>query len=113
MQAADIFVMSSLWEGLPLVLLEAMAAGLPVAAYGIPGIVEVVVDGNTGLVVPVSEPDVLADGLERLAGDAELRQRLGSAGVTRVQTEFGFEEYVEKLSVLYRRAVARGMGTES
>ncbi len=113
MQASDVFVMSSLWEGLPLVLLEAMAAGLPVAAYGIAGIVEVVADGETGLIVPVSEPEALADGLEKLAGDGDLRQRLGAAGVSRVQAEFGFAEYVAKLSVLYDRASAPWRGSES
>jgi glycosyltransferase involved in cell wall biosynthesis len=112
LQAADIFVMSSLWEGLPLVLLEAMAAGLPVVAYGIPGIEEVVADGATGLIVPVGEPVSLADGLERLAGDGELRGRLGAAGETRIRTEYSFAEYVEKLSGLYRRAATEWKGTE-
>ena len=111
MQAADIFVMSSLWEGLPLVLLEAMAAGLPVVAYGIPGIEEVVTAGVTGLTVPVGEVASLADGLEQLAGNDELRRRLGAAGETRIQAEYGFAEYVEKLSELYRRAVAHRKGT--
>jgi len=111
MQASDIFVMSSLWEGLPLVLLEAMATGLPVVAYGIPGIVEVVNDKCTGLIVPVGEPNALANGMERLADDGELRRQLGAAGKTRVQTDFGFADYVEKLSVLYHRAVAQWRGT--
>ena len=111
MQAADIFVMSSLWEGLPLVLLEAMAAGLPVVAYGIPGIKEVVADGATGLIVPVGDPASLADGLEQLAGDGELRRRLSAAGETLIQTEYGFAEYVEKLSRLYHRAAEHWKGT--
>jgi len=76
MQVSDIFVMSSLWEGLPLVLLEAMAAGLPVVAYGISGIDEVVADGDTGLAVPVGKPDALAGGLKRLADDDELFPRI-------------------------------------
>jgi len=113
MQAADIFVMSSLWEGLPLVLLEAMAAGLPVVAYGISGIDEVVADGDTGLAVHVGKTDALAGSLKRLADDGELRQRLGSAGENRIRAEFGFPEYVEKLSVLYRRALKLWKGAES
>lgn len=112
MQAADIFVMSSLWEGLPLVLLEAMAGGLPVVAYGIPGVEEVVVHGKTGISVPVGEPESLAAGLERLAGDAELRKRLGAAGENRIRIEYGFGEYVEKLSTLYRRATEQWKGTK-
>jgi len=113
MQAADIFVMSSLWEGLPLVLLEAMAAGLPVVAYGIPGIVEVVAHGGTGLIVQVGETNSLADGLERLSVDRNFRQQLGSAGKARIQTDFGFSEYADKLTVLYHQAVARRKGTAS
>ena len=110
MQGSDIFVMSSLWEGLPLVLLEAMAAGLPVVAYGIPGIEEVVADGTTGLTVPVGEPGALADGLKRLVGDDTLRRGLGAAGETRIRTHFGFAEYVEKLNGLYRQAAAKRKG---
>ena len=106
MQTADIFVMSSLWEGLPLVLLEAMAAGLPVVAYGISGIEEVVADGMTGLTVPVGEPEALAGGVEKLAGDNDLCRRMGAAGKDRILAEYSFENYVEKLGVLYRRAGA-------
>ncbi|RLA56644.1 MAG: hypothetical protein DRR04_13910 [Gammaproteobacteria bacterium] len=112
MQAADIFVMSSLWEGLPLVLLEAMAAGLPVVSYGIPGIEEVVSNGETGLIVTVGEPVSLAAGLERLVGDGELQRRLGAAGETRIRTDYGFSEYVDKLSGLYHRATEQLKGTK-
>ena len=107
MQVSDIFVMSSLWEGLPLVLLEAMAAGLPVVAYGIAGIEEVVADGMTGLTVPVGEPEALAGGLEKLAGDDDLRRNMGTAGEDRIRAEYSFDKYVEKLVILYRRAAAR------
>lgn len=106
MQAADIFVMSSLWEGLPLVLLEAMAAGLPVVAYGIAGVGEVVADGVTGLTVAVGEPGALAGGLEKLAGDDDLRRRMGAAGEDLIRAEYSFDHFVEKLSELYRRAAA-------
>lgn len=106
MQAADVFVMSSLWEGLPLVLLEAMAAGLPVVAYGIPGIDEVVENEVTGLTVPVGEPTSLAKGLERLAVDGELRRKLGARAEARIRENYSFAEYVEKLCRLYRGAEA-------
>jgi len=106
MQAADVFVMSSLWEGLPLVLLEAMAAGLPVVAYGIAGIEEVVDDGVTGLTVPVGETAALAAGLGKMAAGNDLRKRMGAAGEDRIRANYSFEKYVDKLSVLYRRAAA-------
>ena len=111
MQAADVFVMSSLWEGLPLVLLEAMAAGLPAVAYGIAGIVEVVSDGESGLLVPVGQPEVLA---ERLADLEQNRGRLPSmarAGKARVEAVFGFSEYMAKLTDIYE-AVSVGRSGE-
>jgi glycosyltransferase involved in cell wall biosynthesis len=85
---------------------------LPVVAFGIPGIDEVVVDGGTGMTVPVGKPALLADGLAGLVGDEELRRRLGSAAQKRIHTEFGFTEYVDKLSGLYHRATKQGKGIE-
>jgi glycosyltransferase involved in cell wall biosynthesis len=113
MQAADVFVMSSLWEGLPLVLLEAMAAGLPVVAYAIEGIAEVVADGVTGLTVPVGDAPALAGELARLAVDKDLRQRMGVAGENRIRADYSFEKYVAELTVLYRQAAGPWQGDAS
>jgi glycosyltransferase involved in cell wall biosynthesis len=110
MQAADVFAMSSLWEGLPLVLLEAMAAGLPVVAYAIEGIAEVVAHGVTGLTVPAGDTTALAEGLARMAASEDLRKRMGAAGEDRIRKQYSFEKYVEKLTVLYRRAAGPWQG---
>ncbi|MBE0565298.1 MAG: glycosyltransferase, partial [Krumholzibacteria bacterium] len=104
MGAADVFVMSSLWEGLPLVLLEAMAAGLPVVAYAIDGVREVVSDGASGLTVPAGEAGALADALAALARDPGLRQRLGAGAGAVVRERYSFDALVDGLEACYRRA---------
>ena len=77
----DVLVRPSLTEGMPLGLLEAMAAGVPVIASDVPGNAALVAHGTTGLLVPVREPTALADTLERVAGDEELRERLRVGGL--------------------------------
>jgi glycosyltransferase involved in cell wall biosynthesis len=103
MQAADVFVMSSLWEGLPLVLLEAMAAGLPVAAYGIDGIREVVADGESGLLCPSGDTEALARHLATLVADAEKRRKMGAAGREIIRRDYSFRRYMDDLEALYLR----------
>ena len=80
MAAADIFVLPSYFEGLPMSVIEAMLTGLPVVASDIRGPREQVVDGETGLLVPARNVDRLADALARLAGDPDLRRAMGQAG---------------------------------
>jgi len=110
MQAADLFVMSSLWEGLPLVLLEAMAAGLPTVAYRIPGIEEVVVDGESGLLAAVGDQQALADQLAVLIAARPQRLSLGQAGREIIRTRYNFEEYVSLLRVQYEQAAQHFSG---
>jgi colanic acid/amylovoran biosynthesis glycosyltransferase len=86
--AADVVCLPSFSEGLPVVLMEAMAAGVPVVATRITGIPELVQDGVTGLVVPPGRVDALARALRRLAFDEPLRTRLGDAGRRKVEREF-------------------------
>ena len=86
--ASDILMLSSVSEGLPVTVLEAMAAGLPVASTAAGGAVEAVEDGVTGLLTPVADAPALAASLRRLIADAGLRATLGDAGRRRVLAGF-------------------------
>jgi glycosyltransferase involved in cell wall biosynthesis len=97
----DLFVLPSLWEGLPVALLEAMAAGLPVVATAAGGTPEAVVDGTTGLLVPPRDPLALAKAITRLLNDPELRRQMGQAGQKRVIEHFSVERMVEQTQNLY------------
>lgn len=85
---ADIFCLPSWWEAMPLSVLEAMAAGLPVVASDVGDVSRVVVDGSTGFVVPKQSPDELARALRTLVEDDALRRRMGAAGRRRVEEHF-------------------------
>jgi glycosyltransferase involved in cell wall biosynthesis len=80
----DVFCLPSFAEGIPIVLMEAMARELPVVATAIMGVPELVVHGRSGLLVPPGRADELAAALEELARSPELRGQLGSAGRERV-----------------------------
>ena len=82
---SDVFVLASRSEGMPLSVLEAMAAGLPVVASAVGGVPELVVSGETGLLVPPDDIDALADALRALLSDALLRRAMGDAGRVRAQ----------------------------
>jgi glycosyltransferase involved in cell wall biosynthesis len=88
LSAADVFVLSSRSEGLPLSIVEAMAAGLPVVAASVGGVPELVVDGETGFLIPPADEAALASALERLVADADLRRRMGAAGRARAEALF-------------------------
>ena len=90
--AADLSLLSSVSEGIPLALIEAMGASLPVAATGVGGVGEVVVEGRTGLLAPSGDDEALAAAVLRLAGDAELRRRMGRLGRARAESMFSEAE---------------------
>jgi glycosyltransferase involved in cell wall biosynthesis len=90
-------------EGIPVALMEAMSAGLPVVATRIGGIPELVEDGSTGYLVPPSDSAALAAALERLAQDRSLRESMGRAGREKVLREFSQEQCVGELANLIRR----------
>jgi len=107
--AIDLFVMPSLWEGLPLSMVLAMGAGLPVVATRVAGIPEVVRDGETGLLVPPADVPALGSALARLATDPALRRTMGAAAAAFVHPRFGVDGYVAALTDLYDRLlVAEG-----
>lgn len=105
--AFDIVVSASEAEGLPNAVLEAAAAGCAIAASDAGGTPEIVGDGTTGLLVPVGDDVALGRALARLAGDADLRSRLGSAARQRAAQEFSVERLVRETADLYRDLAAR------
>jgi glycosyltransferase involved in cell wall biosynthesis len=88
------------------VLLEAMAAGRPVVATPVGGTPELVVDGETGLLVPPRDPEALAAALRRVLEDRELAARLGEAGRRRVSERFTLEAMTRRMLELYDEVVA-------
>ncbi len=105
MQAADMFVLSSLGEGISNAVLEAMATGLPIVTTAAGGMAEAVGDGREGVVVPVRDSKALADAIERLALDSELRARMGAAARTRAEREFSIARQVETFEKIYRYVI--------
>jgi glycosyltransferase involved in cell wall biosynthesis len=99
--AADAFCLPSLGEGIPVVLMEALASGLPVIASNTMGIPELIEDGATGLLVSPGRPEDLAAAIERLAGDRSLGGRLGAAGRDRVMEEFNLDRGAEILRAAF------------
>jgi glycosyltransferase involved in cell wall biosynthesis len=99
---ADVFCLPSLYEGLPLAVLEAMAAGLPVVATAVSGIPEAVEDGATGLLVPPEDADALARALGELARDPERRRRMGEAGRRKLEEELAIPKIAAAYLDLWR-----------
>jgi glycosyltransferase involved in cell wall biosynthesis len=105
--AADVFVLSSVSEGLPVSVLEAMAAELPVVASHVGGLPELVLDGETGLLVEPRAADQLAAALGRLVADGDLGRRLGAAGRAYVESHFDPESFARGHVDLYAEELAR------
>lgn len=101
--ASDCFVLPSLWEGLPMALIEAMAAGLPVIATAVSGSQEVIVDGESGLLIPPADVPALEAALLRLLSEPEYAARLGQAAQTRVDLHFGAGKQAAEYLALYQR----------
>lgn len=97
----DTFVLPSFSEGMPLVNIEAMAAGLPVVTTDVGGAAEAVLDGECGFVVPPGDATALASALDVLARDPERRQRFGQAGFARARRDFSIEAMFHKLRDVY------------
>jgi glycosyltransferase involved in cell wall biosynthesis len=107
LRAADLFVLASHREGMPRSIIEAMMTGLPVVATDIRGAREEVMDGETGLLVPKGDAAALRGALRRLAGDPELRARLGAAGRCRALREY------DETTVIDRQIDALSLRTDA
>jgi L-malate glycosyltransferase len=103
----DLFVMSSVTEGLGTSLLDAMACSRPIVATRAGGIPEIVEDEVNGLLVPARDHTALADAIVRALKDKALRQRMGDAGFARVRERFTVERMVEKTADVYRRVTSQ------
>jgi glycosyltransferase involved in cell wall biosynthesis len=108
--AADAFVLSSRKEGLPMVLLEAMAAGLPVVATRVGAVPEVVQDGSHGLLVNVAIPSELAEAMSRLLSDGPLGNRLGEKARSHIREHYSAERMTEGYLDVFERAAASPAG---
>ena len=103
---ADISLLTSLHEGFPNSLVEAMAAGRPVVATRVGGVVDAVTEGETGLLVPPSDPGALAAAVDALLADPARRLSMGDAARDRAARDFGAERVIGQLQHLYRDLVA-------
>jgi glycosyltransferase involved in cell wall biosynthesis len=106
-QAMDAFVLSSLREGLPNVLLEAMAFEVPVVATRVAGVPRLIQDGRNGLLVPCADAASLADALQRLLCDPGLRNRLGLAGRQTVADGYSFQARMQKIRSVFDAVLDR------
>jgi glycosyltransferase involved in cell wall biosynthesis len=104
LERASLLVHPARWEGFGLVLLEAMLAGRAVVATEVSAIPEVVVDGETGLLVPPDDPQALARAIDRLLSDDGERERLGNAGRERAHAEFSVERMAARTAAVYELA---------
>ena len=100
--ASDISVLTSLWEGLPRVLVQSAAAGRPIVTFDVEGAWEVVRDGVNGLIVPSKDVATLAARLEQLLADRDWARALGAAGPARVSTQWTVEAMVDRLDRKYQ-----------
>lgn len=102
LQVMDIFVLASLYEGFPVVVLEAMAAGLPVVASRVGGLKEAVLDEKTGFLVEPGNPVILAARIKELLLKDSTRRKFGEAGFIRVKENFPLEKTVSKIENLWK-----------
>lgn len=108
LKSVDVFVLSSVTEGLGTSLLDAMACSRPIVATTAGGIPEVVADGQTGLLVPPRDHAALANAIVTLLNDPPRRARMGAAGLLRVRERFTVERMVAETAAVYARVAGKG-----
>lgn len=107
LRSADGFVLPSLAEGLPMALLEAMAARLPVVVTAVGAMPEVVQDGEQGYLIPPEDAPALADALDRLSANPQLRQQMGESAYQTCERAYGVERMVDSLLKVYSQIPIR------
>jgi len=108
--AADFMLLTSHSEGIPLTLIEGMAAGLPVVATRVGGVPEVVEEGRTGLLAPAGDEGALADQILQMAADRGLQERMGRAGRERARLMFTEDRMITTYEAIYREMIKRMRG---
>jgi len=108
----DVFVLPSHREGMPRTILEAMASGKPVIATNIRGCREEVIDGVTGLLIPVKNSTALAAAIKKLLLDKSLADKMGLAGYKRAQDSFDENQVLDKQMEIYQRLIQNKIGSE-
>ena len=107
LRSADLFLLTTEPpESFGIVLIEAMASGLPAVASDYPGVRAVVDDGGNGLLVPLGDAAAVAAALDRLAGDPSERERMGAAGRAKAEAEWSWPGLVSRMDEAYARAIA-------
>jgi len=109
LEDSDIFALPSDWEGVPLTILEAMAAGKPVIATAVGGVPELIEDGVTGILVPPRNHEALTKGILCLAKDSALRKRMGEAGQKRALGKFDISKTAREYEDLYSKLLRKGV----
>jgi glycosyltransferase involved in cell wall biosynthesis len=110
LEAADLVVLPSLYEGLPLVAIEALAARRPMVATAVDGTPEVVIHEKTGLLAPPANPAALAAAIDRLLADPALAARLAAAGQSFVRENFTLKRQIDQTAALYSELTGIGTG---
>jgi len=105
LQILDVFVQTSLWEGLSLSIMEAMASGKPVIITNIKGNNELVVDGRTGFLVAPNDYDELANRIVAVLKNKKLANNLGTSGRLRIKQNYNIQSYVEKIENIYDKTL--------
>ena len=102
----DVFALSSIREGLPNVVLEAMAMGVPVVATRIAGVPRLIEHEQNGMMVDAGDSEQLGSTLSRLLADGGLRDRLGEAGRRQVESRYSFARRMERIRAIYDQLLA-------
>lgn len=107
LKVSDVFLLTSLWEGLPRSLVEAAAAGVPICANAVDGVADIITDGETGLLAPPCDAARAAANVEKIIGDEKIARRLASSALARVDESFDIKNMVPAQERLYESLCAR------